>query len=172
LLHHVSFNARDPERVAGVLAELLGAQALRAPAPPFPKAAWFVCCGDEVGTLVEVMPWGETRDASSPRGVSFDADMRETSGAHVLMSTPHRADHIFTLAEREDWRVENADAGLFKFIKVWVENTFLVELMTPEMTRAYVAAFGAAASHEIDGKLRALEQTIAAAMQRVSEPAS
>lgn len=161
MLHHVSFNARDPERVAFALAEMLGAEAYRAPAPPFPKAAWFVCCGDDAGTLIEVMPWGETRDASAPRGVGFDAHMRETSGAHVLMSTPHRADHVFTLAEHEDWRVENADAALFKFIKVWVENTFLVELMTPEMTRAYVGAFGAAGAGEINGKLRALERAIA-----------
>jgi hypothetical protein len=150
LLHHVSFNARDPERVAAVLADMLGAKALRAPAPPFPGAAWFVCCGD---------------DAGSPRGVGFDAEMREMSGSHVLMSTPHRADHVFALAEREDWRVENADAGLFTFIKVWVENAFLVELMTPEMTRAYVAAFGAGAT-EIDAKLRALETAIAAQIER------
>ena len=64
---------------------------------------------------------------------------------------------MFCLAEREDWRVENADAGLFEFIKVWVENSFLVELMTPEMTRAYVVVFGAEGAGEIDAKLRALE---------------
>jgi hypothetical protein len=165
LLHHVSFNARDPERVASVLAEMLGARALRAPAPPFPRAAWFVCCGDEAGTLIEVMPWGETRDAGSPRGVGYDADMRGTSGSHVLMSTTQRADTIFRLAELEDWRVENADAGLFKFIKVWVENAFLVELMTPEMTEAYCAAFGGEAA-EIDANLRQLETAIAAAMAK------
>jgi hypothetical protein len=166
LLHHVSFNAHDPERVAAVLAEMLSAKALRAPAPPFPREAWFVCCGDDAGSLIEVMPWGETRDVGSPRGVGFDAEMRETSGSHVLMSTPHRADHVFALAAREDWRVENADAGLFTFIKVWVENAFLVELMTPDMTRAYVAAFGAGGAQEIDAKLRALEQAIAAQIER------
>jgi hypothetical protein len=161
LLHHVSFNARAPQRVAKVLADLLDATAMRAPAPPFPGEAWFVCCGDDAGTLIEVMPWGETRDAGSPRGVGFDAQMRPSSGAHVLMSTSHRADYIFALAQREDWRVENADAGLFKFIKVWVENAFLVELMTPEMTRDYVAAFGALGIERLDRKLRALEKAIA-----------
>jgi hypothetical protein len=165
LLHHVSFNARDPERAASVLAEMLGATALRAPAPPFPEDAWFVCCGDAAGTLIEVMPWGETRDAWAPRGVGYDAEMRPNSGAHVLMSTRQRADAIFALAQREDWHVENADAGLFKFIKVWVENTFLVELMTPEMAAAYCAAFGAEAS-EIDTSLRKLETAIAAAMAK------
>ena len=40
MLHHVSFNARDPERVAHVLAALMDAVAVRLPAPPFPKGAW------------------------------------------------------------------------------------------------------------------------------------
>ncbi len=151
---------------------MLGAKAVRAPAPPFPYAAWFVCCGDDAGTLIEVMPWGETRDAGSPRGVGFDAEMRGTSGSHVLMSTQQRADQVFCLAEREDWRVENADAGLFKFIKVWVENTFLVELMTPEMTREYIAAFGAEGTGEIDAKLRALETAMAAQIERAKAVAA
>lgn len=166
MLHHISFNARAPERVAQVLAELIDAQAVRAPAPPFPSEAWFVCCGDDAGTLIEVMPWGETRDASAPRGVGFDAEMRPSSGAHVLMSTQLNEERIFALGEREGWRVETADAGLFKFIKVWVENAFLVELMTPAMTRLYVDAFGATGIATIDAKLRALETAIAASMRK------
>lgn len=166
MLHHISFNARAPERAAQGLAALLGAKAVRAPAPPFPSEAWFVCCGDDAGTLIEVMPWGETRDASAPRGVGFDPEMRPSSGGHVLMSTELSEERIFALGEREGWRVETADAGLFKFVKVWVENAFLIELMTPEMTRGYVAAFGAAGIDAVDAKLRALEAAIAASARK------
>ncbi|MBW8910190.1 MAG: hypothetical protein JF620_14460, partial [Mesorhizobium sp.] len=49
MLHHASFNARDPQAVATVLAEMLVATAVRAPSPPFPQGAWFVCLGDDFG---------------------------------------------------------------------------------------------------------------------------
>ncbi|WP_395646865.1 hypothetical protein [Terricaulis sp.] len=162
MLHHISFNARDPEGVAHALAEMLDATCVRAPAPPFPEAAWFVCFGDANGSLIEVMPWGETRDASTPRGVGYDAEMRPSSGAHVLASTALKADELFALADREGWRAEQADAGLFKFIKVWVENAFLVEFLTPELRAAYVEAFNATGVASVDAKLRELETAIRA----------
>lgn len=162
MLHHVSFNVRNPERAAAALADMPGARALRAPAPPFPQSAWFVCCGDQAGTPLEILPWGETRNARSARGLGFDAQMRETSGCHVLMSTERGADTIFKRAELEGWRAEHAHAGLFAFIKVWVESAFLVELMTPEMSAAYVSAFGAADAGRMDQRLRALEAAVAA----------
>lgn len=162
MLHHISFNAREPERVAYALAAMLDATCVHAPSPPFPEAAWFVCLGDDNGSLIEVMPWGETRNASTPRGVGYDAEMRPSTGAHVLVSTPLNADELYALAAREGWRAEMADAGLFKFIKVWVENAFLVEFLTPELKSAYVEAFNAAGVTHVDAKLRDLETAIRA----------
>jgi hypothetical protein len=162
MLHHFSFNAREPESVAAALAALLDARALRAPCPPFPGGAWFVCLGDEHGTLIEVMPWGETRDAAGRNGVGHDAEMRETSGSHILVGTPLSAAEAIDAAARFGWRAEMASAGLFKFVKVWVENSFLVELLPPEYRDEYRAAFGAAGIDQLDGKLRAIEQAILA----------
>lgn len=162
MLHHMSFNAREPERVAHALAEMLDAHCVRAPAPPFPETAWFVCFGDDNGSLIEVMPWGETRDASTPRGVGYDAEMRPSAGAHVLVSTSLNEAGLFALAEREGWRAEHADAGLFKFIKIWVENAFLVEFLTPELKATYVEAFNATGVARVDTRLRELESAIRA----------
>ena len=162
MLYHVSFNARDPRTVAHVLADLLEALAVRAPSPPFPRDGWFVCLGDANGSLIEVMPWGETRDATAARGVSFDVGMRPSSGAHVLAGTKRSTAAVLAIAERAGWRAEISDAGLFKFVKVWVENAFLVEFLTPEFRRAYVAAFDAAGVETIDRKLRELERALSA----------
>lgn len=158
----MSFNAHNPLRAAGVLAELLDAQAIRAPSPPFPKGAWFVCLGDTNGSLIEVTPWGETRDVEGARGTGHDADMRPTSGAHILVGTKRGGDAIFEIAAAAGWRAEMADAGFFQFIKVWVENAFLVEFLTPEFTPAYIAAFDAKGVQTIDRKFRELERALSA----------
>jgi hypothetical protein len=162
MLHHVSFNVRDPGAVAPVLAELLGAAALRAPSPPFPAGAWFVCCGDECGTLIEVMPWGEVRDPGTPGGAGHDPAMRPHSGAHILAGTPHAVEAVLAVAARAGWRAELASAGLFSFVKVWVENAVLVELLTPEQAPAYREAFNARGLTTLDAKLRDLEAALAA----------
>ncbi len=157
MLHHVSFNARDPETSAQGLSQLLGARALHAPCPPFPQGAWFVCLGDEHGTLIEVMPWGETRDAARPNGVGHDPEMRQSSGSHVLVSTPLSEQEAMDIAARYGWLAQPASAGLFKFVKIWVENSFLIELLPPEYEADYRAAFGTSGISQLDQKLRQIE---------------
>jgi hypothetical protein len=166
VLHHVSFNAHDTDRVAAGVADLLDAQALRAPSPPFPRDAWFVCLGDDNGSLIEVMPWGETRDGGNARGVGHDAEMRPTTGSHILASTPRSTKDVLAIAERYGWRAEHAEGGMFRFIKVWVEGGFLLELLTPELKPAYVNAFNAEGMLSADRKLRELERQIAAMMAK------
>lgn len=166
MLHHVSFNARHPEQVARGLARLLGARVLQAPVPPFPQDAWFVCVGDEHGTLLEVLPWHHVIDRDHAGWKAHDEQMRERSGTHVLMRTPLDLAQIHAIAAEEGWDASPADAGLFQFTKVWVAGAFLVELMTPEQAETYESAFGAAGMASLDGKLRRLEASIALAMGR------
>jgi len=160
MLHHFSFNAHEPRRTAEALSDLLGARALAAPAPPFPSEAWFVCLGDANGTLIEVMPWGETRDAEGRNGVGYDPKMRATSGSHILIGTPLSAADAMARATHYGWRAEPASAGLFKFVKVWVENSFLVELLPPEWRDDYLATFGDVGIDRLDGKLREIERAM------------
>jgi hypothetical protein len=160
MLHHFSFNARDAAFVAASLAALLSARSLRAPSPPFPAGSWFVCVGDAPGTLIEVMPWGETRDPDGPNGVGQDADMRPNSGSHILIGTPLSTARLLDEATRFGWRAETASAGLFKFVKVWVENAFLVEFLPPEHQAEYRAAFGPAGIDRLDQELRGIERAM------------
>jgi len=162
MLHHVSFNAREPKRVAQALAQLITARTIGAPCPPFPKDSWFVCLGDEFGTLIEVMPWGETRDASTPTGVGHDPQMRQSSGSHILIATPRSSEEVLEIGAQLGWRAELASAGLFRFVKVWVENSFLVELLPPEFRDEYVNAFGRAGIHKLEWQLRDIERGIRA----------
>src|SRR5262245_58099359 len=103
MLHHSSFNARNPELVASVLAEMLGVDAIAAPAPPFPAGAWFVVFGDAQGSLIEVLPWGKTLDPDA-RGMCDDLGMRQRSGSHLLTQTTRSTETVLALAQAHDWR--------------------------------------------------------------------
>ncbi|MGE3830732.1 MAG: hypothetical protein AB7F76_07040 [Parvibaculaceae bacterium] len=162
MLFHASFTARNPKKVAHVLAEITGATAIRAPSPPFPEDSWFACYGDEHGSLLEVLPWGTTLDQNAPRGVGYDVDMRPRSGAHVLVKTERSVGDVQVIAQREGWHAEVIDARLFKVLKVWIENSVLVEFLTPDTAGLYRSTFGSDGIAALDGKLRALEAALRA----------
>jgi hypothetical protein len=47
---------------------------------------------------------------------------------------------IFGIAAREGWMAQRSDrGGLFEVIELWVENRFLLELLTDLEQRRYVA---------------------------------
>ena len=161
MLHHVSFNARDPQRAARILASLLDATAVRLPAPPFPTGAWSVACGDAQGSMLELIPWGNVLDADAHGGMLQDREMRPRTGSHVLASTPLSTDTVMALAAREGLRAAPTDTGLFQFIKVWVEDALLVELLTPQQIAAYQSAFGASGIATLDARFREIEQMLA-----------
>jgi hypothetical protein len=160
MLHHVSFNAHDPAHVARVLAEMIGAQAIRAPSPPFPESAWFVCYGDEQASLLEILPWGTVQDLDVPGGIGFDAELRPRSGAHALVGGSRPADDVLAIAERAGWRAKLVNAGPFAFVKVSVENALVIEVLTPEHAPRYLEMFGTAGIARLDDQLRALESSL------------
>jgi hypothetical protein len=160
MIYHASFNALNPRRVAAALADLLGANAVRAPNPPFPDGSWFVCYGDAQGSLIEVLPWGIVLDPLMVGGMDHDEQMRSRSGFHVLVRTPLDVGTVLALAAREDWRARIADERGFKVIKIWIENTFLIELMTPDMAEAYSGMYGARGIPLLDERLRFIETAL------------
>ncbi len=158
MLHHVSFSLRDPGKASWLLAELVGGTAISAPTPPFPEHSWFVVLGDSAGSLIELMPWGTVQTGN---GIRQDPKMRPHSASHVLMGSPLTEEEVLAIAAREGLPAQSVNAGLFGFVKVWIEDSFLLELLTPEHLASYVAAFGVAGAPALDGRLRQLEQELA-----------
>jgi hypothetical protein len=89
-----------------------------------------------------------------------DAEMRPRTGSHVLVSTPLPEDAVFAIAGQEGLQAASIDTGLFQFIKVWVEETVLVELLTPRQLPAYLASFGPAGARTLEAKFRDLEHAL------------
>jgi hypothetical protein len=161
MLHHVSLNAHNPEKTASALAEMLAAKRFMAPSPPFPANSWLICMGDDQGTLIELMPWGAVRDPTHPAGLSNDPGMCAYSGSHILLTSPRPPAVLLEIAGREKWHAEPGSAGLFKFTKVWIENAFLLEIMTPAQAEEYKTAFNHEGLAMLDGRLRQIESALA-----------
>ncbi len=135
MIHHLSIAAREPERVAGVLAELMGGVAV-------PDAGnFFVWQLDEHGSGVEVYPAGTELQPGGATGGRFV--VKETGRGfgptHFALSVAADAETVETVARREGWQCFRCDRGPFHVIEVWVENETMVEILPPEYAREYLA---------------------------------
>jgi len=152
MINHISIAVNEPERVANFLAEVWDGTVF--PFPPAP-GSFFVLANDGKGTAVEVIPNGTVLVPGE--GLPDEADVNASTeefearfvesefrpryvATHLNINTKKSIEEIREIAKREDWRVlvANRDGGLFQLIEVWVENTFMLEIMTPEQTERYV----------------------------------
>ncbi|OAV51609.1 hypothetical protein A6U98_18365 [Rhizobium sp. WYCCWR10014] len=170
MIHHMSFGVRDPGRVARVLAELMEATALRAPTPPFPHDAWLVVSGDTQGSFLEILPATSVFDPDAPLGIRQRPATFEPVTAHVLVSAAVDAASIETAAAREGWRAEQVETGLFRILKLWVEDNVLVEFLAKGEADRYIEAFGPVGLPSLDGKLRDLEAKLGDALAQKLPP--
>ncbi|MFM1989435.1 MAG: hypothetical protein RJA99_2392 [Pseudomonadota bacterium] len=142
MIHHLSIPARDPARVAAVLAELLGGPVTGFGPWPGGFIAW---AGDEVGTAIEVYP-ADTEMLPDPGGgqARFRAVPRRSPyvATHAAVSVSRDRAAILRIAEREGWHAAVLSRGPNEVIEFWIENAVMLELMTPEMAADYVAATG------------------------------
>ncbi|MBS0520632.1 MAG: hypothetical protein JSR90_18185 [Proteobacteria bacterium] len=144
MIHHFSLPARDPFKVAKVLAALIGGRAFRFPGP-LPGAAMAVS-GDRHGTMIEVYP--ETvvmtpGDGEGPIAYQPMAGERSYAGFHALLSVPLDRATIERIGTEAGWRTKffsRAAPGrppVFHVIEVWVENRFLLEVVPADMIEVY-----------------------------------
>jgi hypothetical protein len=138
-IHHFTVPAHDPDRVANVLAELLGARVL---ALPHPIGTRLVYAGDADGSAIEVWP----------------ATLRAAVGDHELQllplplpeAWPHHGyittdtcdpDRILAVFAREGWRAEKVHngppGGGFSLVRGWIENHAQIEIGGSEMRTQY-----------------------------------
>jgi hypothetical protein len=137
MIHHISFPASDPYRVARVLAELTNGHCFEFPVTP---GAYMVNFGDDHGSALEIIPadrvWLPGTDEVDVG--SADPAVR-CSGFHVAISVPVSRERIEEVGTREGWLVRACDRGPFQLVELWVENRFMIEMLTRPMIPAYLA---------------------------------
>ena len=139
MLFHLSTDAEDPQRVATVLAEIMGGKAT--PFPPVAEGSWVAHANDATNTLVEVYPAG-TRLVEGPDGtVGLPGPARQRSAVHFALGTRLSRDQVYAIAAREGWPVETySRGGMFRVIELWIEGARLAEILTEEMQQEYLDA--------------------------------
>ncbi len=142
MIHHFSIPARQPLHVARVLAELLGGGRVTGFGP---RAGGYIAwAGDAHGTAIEVYPLGtELFPPASGIGQASFRTAPEASGftaTHAAVSVGLSEAQVFALGQREGWRAVQLDRGGFEVIEFWVENTVMLEVLTPRMAADYLAA--------------------------------
>lgn len=139
---HASIPADDPHTVATTLARLLGGSAL--PFPPGGPQAW-IAWADDDRTQIEVVPRG---DCLTPGAV--EAEWRATPLAsrgnevHLAIAVPLPAETVLAIAEEVGWTARRCNrGGLFELIELWVEDTFLLELLDPAQAARFEQSLSA-----------------------------
>jgi hypothetical protein len=154
MINHISIAANEPEKVANVLAELWGGMVI--PFPPAP-GSWMVLANDGKGTGVEIIPTGTVLvpGEGMPPEEGFEADTLTEEyeakfvptqnparyvATHLNISTHLGVGELKAIGAREGWRtlVCNRGEGLFQLVEMWIDNAFMLEVMTPEQTARYV----------------------------------
>lgn len=154
MINHISIAVHNPKKAADVLAELWNGLVL--PFPPAPHS-FMVLANDGKGTGVEItpidtvlmpgegLPPEENFDASTPTG-EYEAKFVSSEFApqyvatHLNINTHLSEAEVKRIGEREGWRVLtcNRGEGLFQLIELWIEDRFMLEVMTPAQTARYV----------------------------------
>lgn len=139
MIHHISVAAKDPRRVARVIAELWQTEAL--PFPPVP-GSYIVIADDEHGTAIEVTPLGTEivpGEGDAQAQSRANADASPFTATHAAISVPLSTQRVREIAAREGWRAGSYErGGAFQVIEFWVEDRLLLELLPPEMAQRYL----------------------------------
>lgn len=152
MINHLSIAVNDPERVANFIAELWDGYVY--PFPPAPNS-FFVLANDGKGTAIEITPAGTVLVPGE--GLPDENDLNAVTekheaqfvrsefvpryvATHININTEKGIDEIREMAKREGWRVLvcNRGGGLFQLVEVWIENSLMLEVMTPEQTERYI----------------------------------
>ncbi len=154
MINHISIAVYNPEKVANVIAELWNGMVV--PFPPAPDS-FMVLANDGRGSAVEVTPidivlepgkglppednfsTGTLTEEHEARFVRTD-NVPQYVPTHLNINTHLSIEEIKEIGRREGWRVLtcNRDRGLFQLVELWIEDRFMLEVMTPEQTARYV----------------------------------
>lgn len=141
MIHHFSIAARNPARVAAVLAEVIGGQAHNF--SPFPGSR-IVVAGDAHGTAIEVYPLGlelAPGEGEGPAHALDNARPSDFTATHAAISVALDEEGIKRIAGREGWRAVTCTRTVaFQVVEFWLENRVMIEFLTPQMARDYLHA--------------------------------
>lgn len=137
MIFHVSIESEQPRRIAEIIAELWGGQAM--PLDRLVDGSW-IAFGEDPASSMEVFPQGT--DITEAEGdQAWVGPLRSGSrptATHVALGTKKSREEVFAIAEREGWRAKFAMRGdRFGVIEMWITDHLMIEWLTAEMQVPY-----------------------------------
>lgn len=141
MIFHISIDADDPARVAHAIARLWRTDVL--PFPPVGEDSLIVLADDGRNSAIEVYPRGvelhPTPGDADAHGV-INPDGTGHSATHVAIASPLTEAEVLAIAAEHGWDAKyRKRGGAFGVIEFWVENRFMIEVLTPQMQAEYLA---------------------------------
>jgi hypothetical protein len=134
MIFHASIPADDPEQVARVIAELWKTT----PYPFVFPGSFVVIADDDRGSEIEISPRGDEQvPAAEEVGLRVNSSPSPYGEVHLNVGTRLSEGEVLAIAAREGWIARVCDRKFFKLIELWLENRFLLEVVTEEETRRY-----------------------------------
>ena len=137
MIHHISLPAKKPSKVAKALVRLFQGELTDFTSL---KNAYMFWLGDEYGTAIEIYPHDVTLrpgNSKQPCRFKYNDDSRYNA-VHVALSCDLNTDEIAKIADDFGWHSAEFSRGSFRVVEFWIENSFMLELLTPEMTDEYL----------------------------------
>ena len=140
MIHHLSLAAKEPQRVAETIAALWRGTAM--PFPPVGAGSWVAFAGDARSTTIEVYPYGTEilpSEGDADAGARTNPSPSRYGATHAAIASPLPREEIFALAARAGCLAKyRKRGGRFGVIEFWLEDSFMLEVMTAEMQAEYV----------------------------------
>jgi hypothetical protein len=152
MIHHISIDANNPLRVAGILAEILKGKVYKFLIP----GSYIVMPFDNYGTHFVVFKAGDVwipgTDTQSAKVIQTTSTNFVASHAAISVFTTHQ--QIEQIGQREGWRTLTRKQGdaPFSAIEFWVENRLLFEFLPPEFVPQYLQTMQPEAIEQILGQ--------------------
>lgn len=139
MLFHISIGAERPKQAARLVAELWQGRAY--PFPPVAQGSWIAMAGDARGSAIEVYPLGtELHEGEGESPVrSLEGRPARNGPVHVAIATELDVESVKAIARRFGAPAKVCARGPFHVIELWVEGSFMIEVLTPEMQAEYLA---------------------------------
>ena len=149
MIHHLSVAAADPQGVGQFFADIMGGVVVDFPPNP---GSCMVFKADGRGTAIEVYPAGSVMVPNGEPGAIFlrQPEAFSRSPTHFALSIDLPRDEVLARAKAKGWDAFICDrGGHFHVVQVWVENTWLVELLPPDFAAEYLG-FANAVTEQAD----------------------
>jgi hypothetical protein len=136
MIFHFSISADDPKRTATMLAELGRGEAFYF--PMVGKGSWIAHAGDDRRSTIEVYP----RDLAlypnmEGQGHQNQEQVSRHGPFHAAVATPLSIEEVEEIGRRYGCHTILCQRGPFRVIEFWVDNSLMLEMLTPEMQEEY-----------------------------------